>query len=275
MSNYRRRYKVSSWMALQSGLSVAPKFENPIEQPDDSKRIFSTEDVADPNNDRRRVVANPSAGTPFRQICALQITKGSRRFLGTGWLFGPRSVMTAGHNVFNHELGGWMDEIIVAPSLNGGSPPYGTARVTRASLRTNPLWQSNPNNLDFDFGAIILDRPIGSPPPLGSGVGWFNFRLTNPLIIQQNTLFISGYPLDKGGTRQYVASNRVANISARGLLYDIDTNDGQSGAPIFLNLNGVFTAIGIHTKGFMNGVRLNRGVLINPELHNQMLQWQT
>ena len=64
----------------------------------------SLSEVVIGRDDRIRVGATNK--NPWRWICSLRITaKDGSRWIGTGWLAGPRTVITAGHVVYMHSRG--------------------------------------------------------------------------------------------------------------------------------------------------------------------------
>ncbi len=68
--------------------------------------------------DDRVRVTNVTA-FPWRVICSLQIrAQDGSRWIGTGWLIGRRTLITAGHCVYIHDRGGWATRIEVIPGRN-------------------------------------------------------------------------------------------------------------------------------------------------------------
>jgi V8-like Glu-specific endopeptidase len=66
-----------------------------------------------------RVQITNTTAYPWRTICSLIITaRDGSRWIGTGWLVGPRTVITAGHCVYMHKRGGWARSIEVIPGRN-------------------------------------------------------------------------------------------------------------------------------------------------------------
>ena len=92
---------------------------------------------------------------PWNRICHLTIEgKNGSRYVGTGALIGPRTVVTAGHCVFLHGAGGWASSI--SPSrqdANGNSFPFGKAMAVQ--LHTVKGWKDGKNR-QYDYGAITL-----------------------------------------------------------------------------------------------------------------------
>lgn len=214
--------------------------------------------------DDDRTVVPDTRLPPWRFTCALRIKSGSgRRYVGTGWFIGPKTLVTAGHCVYIHDEGGWVESIEVIPALNGASRPFGSA-VAR-SFRAVAEWTDHRNS-DFDYGAIILDTP------LGARTGWFGFAALEEARLFSVDINISGYPADREqASRQFFHARKITRASSRKLYYEVDTYGGQSGSATFLNLNSERVAVGIHTTGASTG---NSGTLINREVFENLKLWK-
>jgi len=209
--------------------------------------------------DRRAEVSNPLA-SPWRMVCALEITgvDGSC-YVGTGWIAGPRLVMTAGHCVYSKDsLGGWAQSIAVSPGRGSDSsaPVY-----VSTSFKACDHWISREDE-NHDYGAIILDDDIGDKHGFFSSSSYSDAYLTNRL------LNISGYPGSRAGEIQMHHENRVNSLSPTRIYYDIDTEGGQSGSPIWLyeeqGLDPI--VVGIHAYGAGKAHIGNSGVRITEEV---------
>lgn len=214
-------------------------------------------------DDDRQAVSDVT-DSPWRHICALRInTKSGRRYVGTGWLIGMRTVMTAGHCVYMHDEGGWAESIEVIPALNGTDRPYGT--FISSEFHAVDGWTSERNS-DFDYGAILLNEPIGQD------AGWFAFSALGESALLSTDANISGYPQDRDhATRQYFHARKIVRASERRIYYEIDTYGGQSGSPIWLLVGDKRVAVGVHTNGSSTS---NSGTLINSEVFNNMKLWK-
>lgn len=209
---------------------------------------------------------------PWRMICALRIRgPGAATAIGTGWLAGPRTVITAGHCVFYKRFfGGWATRIEVSPGRNGSDFPFGT--VVGQQFRTLDRWINNEDE-DFDIGCIRLEEPIGEK------VGWFSTAAFPASDLEGFLLNLSGYPSDRGaGTEQYHHKNRVLNVTERRVFYDVDSFGGQSGAPVWIHEtpDSVPIVIGIHAYGIggsPHGLQANSAPRIIPEVLDQIRQW--
>lgn len=223
-------------------------------------------------DDRVRILDTDLA--PWRMICALRLTGGNGGgAIGTGWLVGPRTVVTAGHCVYSTTFfGGWASRIEVLPGRNGADIPFGSAKSRRFS--SVDLWveQENP---DFDIGCIHLDQPLGET------VGWFAVGALPAEELPGYLVNISGYPGDRGGgAEQYFHKNRILRVTERRIFYDIDTFGGQSGAPVWIHEDegSPPLAVGIHAYGVGGtpanfGIEANSAPRIIPEVLDQIEAW--
>ncbi|ARK12092.1 trypsin-like serine peptidase [Fibrivirga algicola] len=202
---------------------------------------------------------------PYRAICALRITAADgTRWIGTGWMVGPRTVITAGHCVFLHNNGGWARSIEVIPGLNDAARPYGSA--TGTMLRSVKGWTDSKKR-DYDYGAIIL--PANSR--LGDRVGYFGYAVRDNSYLMGSVLNLSGYPGDKGGNQQWFMARTPRSLTDRVITYEIDTMGGQSGAPVWIKVGEQRYCVGIHTNGHSSG---NSATRIVQDVFNNIKNWK-
>ena len=222
-------------------------------------------------DDRVRVVDTDLS--PWRMICSLRIQGNFGEAIGTGWLAGPRTIVTAGHCVHHLQfLGGWAKQIRVSAGRNGDEFPFGTIIATRFTSVDRWINDSDP---DFDMGCIHLEEPLGEQ------AGWFAIGSLPPNELEGHRLNISGYPADRGaGTEQYFHANRVLHVTDRRVFYDVDTFGGQSGSPVWIqdDQNSPPLVIGIHAYGtggtpFDLGIQANSAPRIIPEVLELINGW--
>jgi V8-like Glu-specific endopeptidase len=207
-------------------------------------------------------------------ICALRMrAPAGNAAIGTGWLVGPRTIVTAGHCVFSQFFfGGWAKEIEVSPGRNGDQFPFGT--VTSQRFSSVDRWVNNEDP-DFDIGAIHLDDSLGDI------LGWFAIGALPAGDLESFLVNISGYPADRGdGEEQYFHRNRILRVTERRIFYDVDTFGGQSGAPVWIheNENAEPLAVGIHAYGIGGtstsfGITANSAPRIIPEVLDLIQAW--
>lgn len=219
-----------------------------------------------------RVRINPTTSFPWRAICALKITaQNNTKWIGTGWLVGPRTVITAGHCVYMHDEGGWAKQIEVIPAQNGNTvKPYGTA--VSSNLRSVTGWTQSKNR-ENDYGAIILP----TNKRLGDQTGYFGYAVRDNSYLANAVMNLSGYPGDKPnpgspkGTEQWFMSLKPKSISSRVITYNIDTMGGQSGAPVWIKVGDSRYVVGIHTNGHSSG---NSATRIVTAVFNNIQAWK-
>ena len=150
-------------------------------------------------DDRQKVPDTTLA--PFRWIALLEIQAADgSQWRGSGWLAGPRLVITAGHCVHLPEQGGWATSIQVTlgaepdPVSGAVARPFGVQTATR--LRSVSAWV-NGQDEQHDYGAIILDQPVYD------GFGWFAWAALSDDELLHALVNIDGYPADKPNDGQY------------------------------------------------------------------------
>lgn len=217
-----------------------------------------------------RVQVGNTLITPWNKICALRITSrsGVQLGVGTGWLAGPQTVITAGHIVHNLEaFAGWAPRIEVAPGRNGfGMAPFGVIPSTVFS--SVPQWVSGQRK-DFDIGCIHL------PKSFPTEVGWFSYGTVADEILLGHVVNVSGYPQDLGGGAfQFHHKDRIRAVENRRIFYEVDTNRGQSGAPVFIQLqvDQPPIVVGIHAYGSVAASHLPFEVNSSPRILSDVFE---
>lgn len=223
--------------------------------------------------DRRKQILETDL-PPWKIICSLDIVSQSGlEYVGTGWFAAPRTLITAGHCVFDPiELGGWAKEITVMPGRNGDAM-LGKARTTAFS--TTDRWLKAQDR-DYDYAAIHIGED------LGTATGAFGLAVLPDAELAERLVNVSGYPLRPGeGKFQYFHANRIKAVTARRVFYDIDTMAGQSGSPVWAYLDADTTkpvVVGIHAYGVGGtpadlALVANSGPRILPEVLSVIKGW--
>jgi glutamyl endopeptidase len=222
-------------------------------------------------DDRTRVLETKKS--PWRMICALEIQGPFGNFGGTGWLVGPKTLITAGHCVHEmHQMGGWARTIRVSPGRNGEERPFGYVDATKFTSTDAWIADQNP---DYDIGCIHLSDPIGH------NLGWFSIASLSDKELQESLVNICGYPADRGGgLEQYFQANRILRVGPRRIFYDIDTFGGQSGAPVWIYKDGSDAPVGVAIHAYGTSatpdsfkITANSAPRILPEVLEQIKAW--
>lgn len=212
-----------------------------------------------------RIQITSTTTYPWRAICSLRITaKDDSQWIGTGWLNGPGTVVTAGHVVYMHSRGGWVKRIEVVPGRNGAIRPYGSAIAT--TFRSVKGWTESKKR-SHDYGAILL--PAASK--YGNQVGYFGFANLSLFSLVALKVNLSGYPGDKPVGTQWFHARRIMFVTPRTIVYNIDTAGGQSGSPVWRLKDGKRHCVGIHTNGSSLGNSATR--IVDPVFDN-LKKWK-
>lgn len=202
---------------------------------------------------------------PWRAICSLRITaRDGSQWIGTGWLVGHRTVITAGHVVYIHSRGGWVRSIEVIPGRNGSSQPFGSCTAT--SFRSVKGW-TEKRKRSHDYGAIILPKACD----VGRRVGYFGYANYSFFTLLNMLVNLSGYPGDKPAGTQWWHARRIKWVTSRTLVYNIDTAGGQSGSPVWRKKGNQRYVVGIHTNGSSSG---NSATRITKPVFNNIKAWK-
>ncbi|MEM9670430.1 MAG: S8 family serine peptidase [Pseudomonadota bacterium] len=260
-----RESNVTKKMLVKSKRSepVAQKMRRPgpvgametVFGPDGRERVRETEEV------------------PWRRICSLRIKCPKGTAKGTGWLAGPRTLITAGHCIYDSkQMGGWASEITVIPGRDDDEAPFDTTSALRFS--TVRRWV-NGQDPDYDLGAIHLDESIGDR------LGWFSVASLPDEDLLTQQINIAGYPDDRGdGAYLLHDANRILYVDDKRIYYDVDTFRGQSGSPVWIyrSDNDFPMVVGIHAYGEFGtspllNIRANSAPRLNPAMIRQVKRW--
>lgn len=233
-----------------------PSIESRLPGGESQETIFGADD-------RRRITS--TTAVPYRWECQLVITMpNGDQYIGTGWLAGPRLVMTAGHCVHDGGQGKkWAKRIEVIPGMNGSSRPYGTF-VSTAFLSTQG-WTQN-GNFDYDYGCILL------PSRVGDSLGYMGFASYSNSTLLNMTLNSAGYPGDKPFGTQWFTTGRATRVDNFTIYTRLDIRGGQSGSPVWRLTNGNRYAVGIVSA---DNPQTNFLLRINDQVFANIKNWRT
>jgi glutamyl endopeptidase len=154
------------------------------------------------------------------------------------------------------------------PGVSRGTRPLGSVWAT--GIVTHPRWD-RVSASDFDIAMMRLDTAVlPAADCLTPAVGIQpSTALSPPRIIGYPYVEVHGdTPVEGQGAIRAVESNR--------LFYDIDTEGGQSGAPILVPAaSGRSVVLGLHCGGLGNGASAlansyNAGIHLRKELTDWM-----
>lgn len=209
---------------------------------------------------------------PWRAICALEIDFGDQPAHATGWLAGPRTIITAGHCIYDHDRpGGWAGRARATPGRSGLTvAPFGTLESSRFSCLKE--WQTN-RTAAADLGCVHLDQDIGTD------VGWFGFDPVDWGVDEEVSVVIAGYPIFDSQYKDMLQGQGPIKATEAGLVfYGVDTDQGQSGSPVWRTNSTAGPVIATHAyrkEDLDRATELdaNAGVQISSEVRALILKW--
>lgn len=212
-----------------------------------------------------------------RNVCVLRWSfPGMSQAVGSGFLIGPRVVLTAGHNMYDPWLGGWASEIVVEfPGLAG--IPAQTFEPINFWVNADSSSQDRGLSV-YDYAVVVLGQRIDTLVPV--------LRLHDGAPLPAGTvLSVSGTPSDRD-VPQYTGrfcqgQNFIefpsfwASFLPHRLFYAVRTMRGMSGGPVWTAGAGGAVAVGVHTSFNNRGDGLGSGVGITPDAVALINQWLT
>jgi V8-like Glu-specific endopeptidase len=242
-------------------------------------RLAKPENVMGVDN---RVMVTDTSTTPWRCICHLEVEyeTGPVGF-GTGFLIGPKAVITAAHVIF---VPGKRKarRIRVIPGRNGSSAPYGYFVTEFKNCKVPQAWlesgDKHESGAAADYAMIpIPDDYTTEKKPTAERLGYFGLKCftDDDARTKSEMLFVNnaGYPYeaDKAYGTLWYNAGRVKEMKRSFIEYMVDTEGGQSGSPVYFydDEKKQRYVIAIHTTGDF----VNRGLRITQDVFRTIKGW--
>ncbi|KAJ2989284.1 hypothetical protein NUW58_g3546 [Xylaria curta] len=183
-------------------------------------------------------------------------------------------ILTAGHNLVGSD-GKRSTELVVMSSDGKGD-----IVVDNNNVEINTRYFKSPKdyNAVYDYGAIFIPREEGQPPRPGFG---FSLMLGIDLKDRGKTdpkdAYLTGN-VNVTGYREHTPpgqpdlSTGGCNIHPNQLEYEVETQVGLSGSPVWTAYNGVETVVAIHNHG-KNESGKSRGTRLNLRVMRDIFRW--
>jgi glutamyl endopeptidase len=210
-----------------------------------------------------RVLIQDTSVIPWRCVCQLMIEGlHGPDVCGTGWMAGPRTVITAGHNLFSRATGHRATKVWVMPARSGDAVPFGYD--SSEAFEVHPDWASDGDR-SADVGVVWLRTPIGER------LGWFGIGVYSDAQLRDLIVNNAGYPNDKIPDTQWFNAGRIVKTNPKTITYGLDTEPGQSGSPIFrFDVADQRIVVAVHAYGDNAD---NFGVRITDAMFETMSGW--
>ena len=156
------------------------------------------------------------------------------------------------------------ESIVAIPGLDDGYMPYNYAIAT--SSRTYSGWVDGAD-VRHDWSVITLDRRIGN------FTGWMGRLTAAPTnALYSGPLNVAGYPADKGSVTMWFDADTGDHADEYNHAYFMDTEGGQSGAPVWVYDGTDRFTTTVHTYGLASAGR-NLGTRLNQEKFDRLTTW--
>ena len=190
-------------------------------------------------DDRNKVTNTTSS--PYYGVGRIEATYADgTSSCGTGFMVSPNVMLTAAHVCFSYtNITSPLTSMTVYLGQNGNTTPT-TAYASSWYVCANYTYFGDDTK--DDYAIVVLSSNVGNT------TGWFGLGYnSNDSFFYNNGFTLVGYPGDKGFGEMWKAAGVVTNCSTYVLDHLIDSNNGQSGGPIYMASSN--TAYGIHSSG--------------------------
>lgn len=227
----------------------------------------------------QRVRVENTTGYPWNTVGQLimQFPNGET-YTGTATLVDKRHILTAAHNVFGNDIGGFARNIWFIPARNGDDMPYGVVEGERIFVTEEyyTLSPADPNRthgdvLDVtqyteDYAIVRLKSEVHLPI-----MGLF---AASDDELNGATARVTGYPGDKPNDFMWTAAGPISPPDDAFIFYRVDTYQGESGAGVMFNFDMPvgLTVSGVHVAGDP-GLGTNFAVRLDSHKIGQIIDW--
>ncbi|MEE7583066.1 MAG: trypsin-like serine protease [Oscillospiraceae bacterium] len=199
---------------------------------------------------------------------------------GTAFVVDSHTLVTAGHCVYNATSGKGANSKATSNlkfKVYNGSNENTSVSITPIEYQMCKTYVdgSDTQKKNYDYAIITVKEDLSDYINFNLGVVR-NELYTNDSY-SKKLLFVTGFGC---GTTMVGVNPELIGIKSTGdgflvstpssyrLYYDVDTINGDSGGPIYANVKGKQTVIGIHTNGISKDGEYNKGIRLTTDILN-------
>ncbi|ETW77754.1 hypothetical protein HETIRDRAFT_453887 [Heterobasidion irregulare TC 32-1] len=168
-------------------------------------------------------------------------------------------VLTAAHNLISPA--GTLSSDLTVLLADG-------TRVPATNFRVSDAYKVQQTPVD-DYGAILLPRAPSGVPRDGYP---FSMRLAFEDAFK-GSIYVSGYRADTQPGQPKTSSGACVGCYAEQLEYKAGTEQGISGSPVWIEYQGLQTAVAIHNRRPERARGGSRGSRLSPKLLREVFVW--
>lgn len=191
-------------------------------------------------DDDRSIVDNTD-DYPYSAIAYLSITYSCGcGATGTGFMVSANCMLTAGHCIVCTDHGNTASSITAWFGYESNSSYLlkKTATSSDSVFYHDPEYTGSEKN--YDYGYVVFNSNVGNT------TGWFGLASRNDSTLDGMSVTVSGY---RYGI-MYKGTGEITSVANKRLKYDVDTEPGQSGSPVYIyGSEHGYQAVAIHTHG--------------------------
>lgn len=182
--------------------------------------------------DERGYISDPTV-FPYKTIAKLVMyypNTGNYPYYGTGYMYGPKSMATAAHNLYDASKGGYPTSVTAYFGASSSSNYVAKLTVTSKSNMHVPSGWINSGSMKYDYAALVFNT---SP-----NVGSLGMQVVKDTSLESNQYSICGYAGKSVDNitnlwRQARSVGYMTSYTTDYLNFHIDMIGGQSGSPIY------------------------------------------
>lgn len=198
-------------------------------------------------------------------------------FNATGFYIGDKKIVTAAHaTIFESKKIEWAS--VYYPfkfydmSENKEKIDVGHTNVDKVYL---PRAYAERQASEYDYAVMVVEDIPTVYPIVSNGAAQFHKELPNMIPVNTSSMSLIGVTASVTGfpnihVKQPVQHTMTGWTTANGnyLFYEVDTQAGQSGAPVYTDQDRNVYAIHVGTETTATAGLLNRGLLIRQEVYD-------